>query len=47
MDLQTFIAKWTRVQLTERAAAQQHFLDLCTANAPILFFWEEIMTIRF
>src|SRR3984893_15742793 len=26
---QQFIAKWQRVQLTERSAAQQHFLDLC------------------
>ena len=24
-----FIAKWSKVALTERAAAQQHFLDLC------------------
>lgn len=24
-----FIAKWRRVKLTERAASQQHFLDLC------------------
>ncbi len=24
-----FIAKWRQVQLTERAASQQHFLDLC------------------
>ena len=29
MDVQTFIAKWRKVELTERAAAQQHFLDLC------------------
>jgi len=25
----SFIAKWQRVELTERSAAQQHFLDLC------------------
>jgi hypothetical protein len=24
-----FIAKWRDVQLTERPASQQHFLDLC------------------
>ena len=23
------VAKWQKVQLTERSAAQQHFLDLC------------------
>jgi hypothetical protein len=26
---QRFIAKWQRVQLSERSACQQHFLDLC------------------
>lgn len=29
MTAQEFIAKWSQVDLTERAAAQQHFLDLC------------------
>ena len=29
MTPQDFIAKWKRSQLTERSAAQQHFLDLC------------------
>ena len=29
MDASTFISKWKNVQLTERSAAQQHFLDLC------------------
>lgn len=29
MTPQDFIAKWTQVELTERSAAQQHFLDLC------------------
>jgi hypothetical protein len=29
MTAQEFIAKWSKVDLTERAAAQQHFLDLC------------------
>ncbi len=29
IDLPTFIAKWQRSTLTERSAAQQHFLDLC------------------
>jgi len=24
-----FIAKWQRANLSERSAAQQHFLDLC------------------
>jgi hypothetical protein len=26
---QQFIAKWKRAELSERSAAQQHFLDLC------------------
>ena len=26
---QEFIAKWKRVNLSERSAAQQHFIDLC------------------
>jgi hypothetical protein len=29
MTPQEFIAKWKRANLTERSAAQQHFLDLC------------------
>ncbi len=29
LDLPTFITKWQRSTLTERSAAQQHFLDLC------------------
>jgi len=29
LDLPTFIAKWQCSTLTERSAAQQHFLDLC------------------
>jgi len=29
MTPQDFIAKWQRSQLSERSAAQQHFLDLC------------------
>src|SRR5437899_778392 len=29
MTPQEFIAKWKRVNLSERSAAQQHFLDLC------------------
>ena len=24
-----FVAKWSRVQLPERAASQEHFIDLC------------------
>ncbi len=24
-----FIAKWKRAELSERAASQEHFLDLC------------------
>jgi hypothetical protein len=24
-----FIAKWSKVELKERSAAQEHFLDLC------------------
>jgi hypothetical protein len=29
MTPQQFIAKWKRANLSERSAAQQHFLDLC------------------
>ena len=29
MNAPEFIAKWSKVDLTERSAAQQHFLDLC------------------
>jgi hypothetical protein len=29
MTVTEFIAKWRRVNLTERSASQQHFLDLC------------------
>jgi hypothetical protein len=29
MNVSDFIAKWERVELTERSSAQQHFLDLC------------------
>jgi hypothetical protein len=29
MTPQKFIAKWKKAQLSERSAAQQHFLDLC------------------
>jgi hypothetical protein len=29
MTPQEFIAKWKRVNLSERSAAQQHFIDLC------------------
>ena len=29
MDASSFIAKWRHATLTERSAAQQHFLDLC------------------
>ncbi len=29
LDLPTFIVTWQRSTLTERSAAQQHFLDLC------------------
>jgi type II restriction/modification system DNA methylase subunit YeeA len=29
VNAQEFIAKWRRAELTERSAAQQHFLDLC------------------
>ncbi len=29
MDAAQFVAKWQRVELTERSAAQQHYLDLC------------------
>ncbi len=29
LDLPTFVARWQRSRLTERSAAQQHFLDLC------------------
>ena len=29
MTVHEFIAKWRRVELKERSAAQEHFLDLC------------------
>jgi len=29
MTVAEFIAKWERVELKERSAAQEHFLDLC------------------
>ncbi|MGB8507559.1 MAG: DNA methyltransferase, partial [Pyrinomonadaceae bacterium] len=29
MNIPEFVAKWRRVELTERSASQQHFLDLC------------------
>jgi len=29
MTIQAFIAKWSRAELKERSAAQEHFLDLC------------------
>jgi len=29
MNVAEFIAKWRRVDLKERSAAQEHFLDLC------------------
>ncbi len=29
MNVSEFIAKWEKSELTERSAAQQHFLDLC------------------
>ncbi|HOW73300.1 MAG TPA: class I SAM-dependent DNA methyltransferase [Phycisphaerae bacterium] len=29
MNVQAFIAKWRKMELTERSASQQHFLDLC------------------
>ena len=30
MTVHEFIAKWRKVELKERSAAQEHFLDLCT-----------------
>jgi hypothetical protein len=39
MTITAFIAKWRRVDLTERSASQQHFLDLCALvgeDAPAL-----------
>ena len=29
MTVAEFVAKWRKVDLTERSASQQHFLDLC------------------
>lgn len=29
MDVESFIARWAGSDLTERAAAQAHFIDLC------------------
>ena len=34
MTPQQFIAKWQRVNLSERSACQQHFLDLCELLGP-------------
>lgn len=33
MTIQEFIAKWRKVELKERSAAQEHFLDLCNVFA--------------
>jgi hypothetical protein len=33
MTVREFVAKWRKVELTERAASQQHFLDLCVPRA--------------
>jgi len=30
MNVSQFVAKWREVELTERSASQQHFLDLCS-----------------
>ena len=29
MTAAEFVAKWSKAELTEQSAAQQHFLDLC------------------
>lgn len=29
MTIAEFIAKWRKVELKERSAAQEHFIDLC------------------
>ena len=29
LDVPTFVARWQAVTLTERSAAQSHFIDLC------------------
>jgi hypothetical protein len=29
MNISEFVDKWRKVELTERSASQQHFLDLC------------------
>ena len=29
MNIPEFVSKWRRVELNERSASQQHFLDLC------------------
>jgi hypothetical protein len=29
MNVHEFVQKWKNVELTERSASQQHFLDLC------------------
>ena len=33
VTIQDFVAKWRGVALSERAAAQSHFVDLCRALA--------------
>jgi len=32
MNVSEFISKWRPVELTERSASQQHFLDLLALN---------------
>ena len=29
MNVKDFVAKWAKVELKERSAAQEHFIDLC------------------
>ena len=37
MTVSEFIAKWRKVELEERSAAQEHFIDLCnTFSHPTL-----------
>lgn len=33
MTIAEFVAKWRKVELTERSASQQHFLNLCAVFA--------------
>lgn len=42
MNPKEFVDKWRNVQLKERSAVQEHFLDLCALvghGSPVAMFW--------